>query len=340
MQSVSIIIPIYKTASYIGACLDSIIKQECDIAKIECILVNDHTPDNSMEIVTEKLRQYTGDIDFKILNHAENQGLSIARNTGTNAATGDYILFVDSDDILVPGTIQSFIECIAETTDIDIVVGNAITTHNHKKVMNIDGSSPILIDNTNEDALRKFLRREIFHTAWNKLLKRNLLIKNNLYFITGLINEDLLWAYQIFLHSKKTMLIPKVTYIYQDENPSSITNTSDQKMRQNISSRITTCSLILHNPPKKICPEYFSYIYYILMVAINLHEENKTLTKDIESDIYQIRDLFLERVWNEGYILLYLNYLTLKKPFYYVIYCKLFRRYFDRISKFTVRLSK
>ena len=136
------------------------------------------------------------------------------------------------------------------------------------------------------------------------------------------------------------MLIPKVTHIYQDDNPLSITNTSYQRIHQIISSRITTCTIILNKSPKTICPEYFSYIYYILMVVINLYEENKPLTKDMETDISKIRVLFLEKVWHEGYHLLYFHYLTLKKPLYYVTHFKIFRRYFDNISKFTVRLSK
>ena len=56
MYKVSIIIPIYKTEAYIGACLDSIFEQECDIAEIECLLVNDCTPDKSMEIVEQKIK--------------------------------------------------------------------------------------------------------------------------------------------------------------------------------------------------------------------------------------------------------------------------------------------
>ena len=58
MYKVSIIIPIYKTEAYIGACLDSIFEQECDIAEIECLLVNDCTPDKSMEIVEQKIKEY------------------------------------------------------------------------------------------------------------------------------------------------------------------------------------------------------------------------------------------------------------------------------------------
>ena len=112
LTTVSIIIPIYNSSKYIGACIDSIFSQECEEADIECILVNDCTPDNSMEIVHNKLKDYRGRILFKTIHLDTNSGHCVARNAGIRISTGDYILFVDSDDILQPSTISYFIEGI------------------------------------------------------------------------------------------------------------------------------------------------------------------------------------------------------------------------------------
>ena len=96
-MKISVIIPVYNVAPYIAACLQSVMRQTAQAA-LECILVDDCGPDNSMEVVNETLKSYNGPVDFKIVRHTQNRGLSAARNTGMAAATGDYIYFLDSDD--------------------------------------------------------------------------------------------------------------------------------------------------------------------------------------------------------------------------------------------------
>ena len=76
---------------------------------IECIIVDDCGPDNSMDIVRHFIDDYQGAISFHILKHEKNGGLSAARNTGIKAATGKYVYFLDSDDCLVPSAIETLI---------------------------------------------------------------------------------------------------------------------------------------------------------------------------------------------------------------------------------------
>lgn len=112
MKKLSIIIPIYNVERYLAECLDSVIGQTYDHSQIECILVNDCTPDNSMEIVREKVEKYReegGSMTFKIVTHDVNSGLSAARNSGMEQATGEFLLFVDSDDYLYPESIHPII---------------------------------------------------------------------------------------------------------------------------------------------------------------------------------------------------------------------------------------
>lgn len=97
-HKISIIVPIYNVEKYIKSCIDSIIQQ--DYPNIECIFVNDCTQDKSMIIVNNCLNKYKGSIEFKIINHENNLGLSAARNTGVKRSTGDYLYFLDSDDEL------------------------------------------------------------------------------------------------------------------------------------------------------------------------------------------------------------------------------------------------
>ena len=92
MVNVSIIIPVYNVEQYIESCLYSVINQTYK-GTLECIIVNDCTPDQSMEVVNRLLSVYQGNILFKIINHQENKGLSAARNSGVKIAKGDYLYF-------------------------------------------------------------------------------------------------------------------------------------------------------------------------------------------------------------------------------------------------------
>ena len=95
MKDISIIIPIYNVEKYVAECLNAVISQTYDHSKIECILVDDCTPDNSMVIVNEIIGKYNGEMTFNIIGHEQNLGLSAARNTGIEAAAGKYIYFID-----------------------------------------------------------------------------------------------------------------------------------------------------------------------------------------------------------------------------------------------------
>ncbi len=96
MNSISIIIPVYNVEKYIRHCIESVMTQDTAGADVECIVVNDCTPDGSMAIVNDMIASYHGSIHFVVLHHRENKELSAARNTGEAYAKGDFILFIPS----------------------------------------------------------------------------------------------------------------------------------------------------------------------------------------------------------------------------------------------------
>ena len=98
----SIVVPVYKVEKYIGKCLDSVLTQS--FSDYEIVVVDDETPDGSMAIVAQRAAAYPGKI--RVL-HQQNKGLGGARNTGAAAAEGEYLLFLDSDDYLAPGTLEA-----------------------------------------------------------------------------------------------------------------------------------------------------------------------------------------------------------------------------------------
>ena len=342
MVSVSIIIPVYNVQNYIGRCLDSIFSQESDRVKLECILINDCTPDGSMEVVSDKLRNYIGNISFIIKNHSQNQGLSAARNTGINAAHSDFVLFVDSDDCFEEGAIDYMVSCLEKTgcgEDVDIVMANSFVCKNQKPAMDLDDNGEELLDNKNEEALRDLMTRRLFHTVWNKLIRKDLIVNNSLWFEDGIIDEDLLWSYMAFLNAKKVLVLPRVTYIYED-NPCSILNTSSKKISLIIKSRIIICNKILNSPPRLVCLEYYLYLYYIFIRGLDLSEQQNPKDGELQNNLAAIRNRLLHEVKEKRFYLMYLFFLTSKKPFYYVYSIKLYRRYYDNIAKCILKISK
>lgn len=342
MLSISIIVPIYNVQDYIERCLDSILIQEnCNII-LECILINDCTTDASMDLVSKKLNGYGGNIKFIILDHTENRGLCAARNTGINAAHGEFVLFVDSDDRLEEGAIAylvSGLEQIDSKDKVDIVVGNSFVCKNHKPAMDIVDTECVLINNKDEEGLCKLLNREIFHTVWNKLIKREIILSYHLYFEEGIIDEDLLWSYRAFLTAKHILVMPRITYIYED-NPRSIMNTTAGKVELRIKSRIVICNKLMDSPPREVVAEYYMYLFYVLTRAINLYEQYIPFDVSIREDLFKMRDRFLKLVKKSGCHLLFFFFLTSKKPLYYVTNFKLYRRYYDKIAIYVLKLDK
>lgn len=105
---ISIIIPVYNVELYVEECLQSVANQTMTEG-IECIIVDDRGQDNSAAIAKQYIDSYKGDIRFTFIQREKNGGLSAARNTGIEAATGEYVYFLDSDDYLVPSAIETLI---------------------------------------------------------------------------------------------------------------------------------------------------------------------------------------------------------------------------------------
>jgi len=116
MKKLSIIVPMYNVASYIETCIDSIYKQNIPLHDFEVILIDDESPDNSLEIAKALVR--TKD-NVKIISQ-KNKGLGGARNTGIENASGVYILFLDADDYYIDNTINHLI-VLAEKYTLDIL---------------------------------------------------------------------------------------------------------------------------------------------------------------------------------------------------------------------------
>lgn len=204
LPMVSVIIPCYKTEHYLPACIESILAQTYQT--FEIIAVNDGSPDRCEEILNAYAQK---DARVRIISQ-ENRGLSGARNAGLDAARGDYILFLDSDDKLPPYAIEKLLD-IARSQNVPVVVSR------HLGEATAPCEPDVIVHR--EHILNAFVDdRRVYSSACNRLYARDAI--GDLRFKEGIYFED--WPFQTILFSKisayATTELP--CYIYTNDNKS------------------------------------------------------------------------------------------------------------------------
>ncbi len=220
MKKITIIIPVYNASKYIGRCLDSVFMQ--DYPEIQCILVNDCTPDDSVARIENKLFTYNGSIQFQLLHQEYNKGAAAARNKGIEQADGDYLYFLDADDELEAANSLSLLAEIGTIYEnADFIQGNTrcdkVFLH---ELFDLSGQE-LLPASNNRYWVNEYILLYMPVTPWNKLIRRNFIIENNLWFQEGIVLEDVLWRFWL---SKKVQCIAFCTvYTYHHtSNPDSV----------------------------------------------------------------------------------------------------------------------
>lgn len=297
MISISIIIPVYKVEEYISKCIQSIINQDDGSASLECIIIDDFSPDNSISIIHSIVDNYQGNISFTFLEHEQNKGLSAARNTGINAIHGDYVLFVDSDDWLPTGSISKFVQALHKNPDADLILGCRYSTK-EKSHFPDWYTKEIQLDNYH---IRKmYLNYEsISSSAWNKLIKAQIVRKNK--FHEGIIYEDTPWAFFLFKDIDNAIVIPDITYIYESNHPNSISNTAESK--QNIPIHLKSACYIGNAILDSIYNDLFSdcIIYFFKFIIVAFQLNNKYHCENEEyRQLKQVRKRFIITALRNG----------------------------------------
>ena len=243
-MKVSIIIPVYNVASYIEDCLRSVMRQTYT-GKMECLIVDDCGTDDSIEKSERMIAAYEGAIHFRILHHEQNRGLSAARNIGTLQATGDYIFYLDGDDEITDHCIETLMEKIKEDPDAEMVQGNTLMYFNTKKPVLQVKKNPIPHAVTNEMVRSCYYRYgQMSVNVWNKLLRRDFLIDNNILFLEGIIHEDNLWTFYLLKYLKRAAFVFDITYHYRIR-PDSIMTGTEYKIR-NINFDVIYHDILTH----------------------------------------------------------------------------------------------
>lgn len=228
-KKISIIIPTYNAENFIENTLNSIFEQT--YTHYEILAVNDCSTDATLSILKKIQANYPR---LKIINHEKNYGVSTARNTGINYASGKYICFMDSDDTWYD---KNALKILVENIDTaDFCLGSTILNQNGKVVE----SKYHQLKNAKEtyngiEVLDSFLKNEWASVVWNKLYTKEFITKNNLRFADGLLHEDELWCFEIAVNAESIKFIHEPTYVYYSyHNPHSITNNIKQKNMEDL----------------------------------------------------------------------------------------------------------
>lgn len=281
MPCLSVIVPVYNVEKYLRQCIDSVIQQH--IEDMELILVDDGSIDSSPQICDDYANKYNS---IKVI-HKTNGGASSARNLGLKEAKGEYIIFLDSDDWWNPSVnVESILKTMQDNVDIDMVLFSSydyiagvgyFQRNEHQNFKKVDVSSvkdfyKSLLDNGNMEV-----------AACTKILKREFLIENELFFKLNLLSEDNEWIIRLLrvLSEVKTINVP--LYIYRAGRSDSITNTIKKKNITDLLSIVKGSIDYYADHDNQIKEQELCFASYLWFCALGLANRlNKNELKEVK----------------------------------------------------------
>lgn len=230
---VTIVVPVYNVEDYLEECVESIIIQ--NYKNIEIILINDGSTDRSLKILKKYQKENQ---NIKLISHS-NQGQSYCRNIGINLSEGKYILFLDSDDYILPNAVSSLVSK-AEKYNLDLVrfAGESFTDDNFNYLLTKYNYNEYFVDK------QIYSRQEHLSTCVKTfaampclyLIKKEVLVKNNIKFKNSIIHEDELFTLEVFLYSNNMMYDSSTYYRRRYRSNSVMTSISSEKLKYSFDS--------------------------------------------------------------------------------------------------------
>ena len=203
MKDLSIIIPVYNVENYIRACLGSVFRQNLEEDSFEVVVVDDGSEDASIERIKDIIDQHS---NITVVSQI-NQGLSAARNTGLKNAIGRYVLFLDSDDLLVDGCLSELL-ISADNYSVDLLIADFVKLSDQEigdtSRLNNHSCQPLVLNG--REAFVHYLNPSQCY-VWRTLYRKSFLENNNLIFIPGIYFEDIPFTIECYLKIEKALEI-------------------------------------------------------------------------------------------------------------------------------------
>ncbi|MEU3279524.1 bifunctional glycosyltransferase/CDP-glycerol:glycerophosphate glycerophosphotransferase [Streptomyces antibioticus] len=224
MPRFSIIVPCFKVQGFLRECLDSLLGQS--YRDFEVIAVDDRSPDGCGAILDEFAAR---DARVRVLHLPENVGLGRARNAGMPLATGDYLLFLDSDDTLTPGALRAIADRLAEADGPDVLVFDYARTYWWGGTRR--NALAHLLTDVGEDTFTAAEHPEILDllmVVWNKVYRRDFVEENGFSFPPGYY-EDTPWTFPVMLSARRIVTLDRICLNYRQRRQGNILSTTSRK---------------------------------------------------------------------------------------------------------------
>lgn len=245
---ISVIVPVYRVEEYLERCVKSILSQT--YKNLEVILVDDGSPDQCPAICDACAEK---DARVKVI-HQENKGLSGARNAGIDAASGEYLAFVDSDDYVSLHFIEELYQLLQDT---GCAIGQCRFSYVKGDGLVEEGDSAFCIyrgESLMEQLYGPEEKATCFVVAWNKLYRAELFKETGIRYPEGRIHEDEATTYRLFHEAKKLAFLDRALYGYYTENGGSITSVFSAKRLQWLTAHEERIAFFKKNGYEKLLP--------------------------------------------------------------------------------------
>lgn len=231
----SLIVPVYNTEKYIKDCLDSLLEQDIPATEYEIICVNDGSTDNGLNILLDYQKKYE---NIKVIDQP-NSGVCVARNNGVDIAKGEYIWFIDADDLITKNCLNTLCNDYLKKSYDRIIISNYLFEND------TDLESGNLKTNTSwKDSV-----------VWRNIMKKQFLTDNNLRFYPGLIfGEDALFMFEVFLNNAETVETDSILYYHRQVMGSASNNTSAEFSLTRVYSTLEEAKIVQKYYEDKNCP--------------------------------------------------------------------------------------
>ena len=267
---VSVIVPVYNTAPWLRRCLDSICAQS--YRNLEILCVNDGSTDNSAEILAEYAAK---DARIRVI-HQENAGLSAARNTALEYASGEWVAGVDSDDYIAPDIVEKAVSGIAEEVDM-VAFGVKVKWEDSPE-------KDAEFESYAADEVRPMTVEQagsMLVCFWNKLWRRSLIIEHSIRFPHGLVHEDDGFYYQFIPYVRRVALCSAVGYYYM-QRCGSITKSGQGELETTKRYTKVMCFVFGMYYQRGLCPEkspwYQLFVSRVYADRYHVHQESERAT--------------------------------------------------------------
>lgn len=291
-MDLSIIVPIFNVEKYVRPCMESIFRQGLDEDCFEVIAVNDGSTDNSIKVIDDLLVKHH---NISIVNQS-NQGLSAARNTGIEKASGTYILFVDSDDLLVDNTLSTLLQ-VALKSHPDMLMADYIKMDEHQiESCKLPYSDCTFKATTGTELFLHQLDPRACY-ATNKLYSRDFLNKNHLRFTPGIYFEDIPFTTACYLTAGTCIKSTCLFYIYR-QRLSSICSTIDIHKIYDLNTILALLEDIIRTKPdlqncqrRQVAEIMFATFSIALWYTVSdkqLFEHRKEIIKDLREKVHNL----------------------------------------------------